>query len=131
MFFSVVEAVVVYVMGQIIQRFILKPFQDFRAVLGKISYNLKFFANLITNPVADDKLELVTKTLRSLACRLESRYFQLFWGLSFCCWNFPNKKNIKNAVDGLIRLSNSAGNRDYLLKNSDEIEKIKDELHLN
>lgn len=128
---TVLGGVFVYVIGQYVQNFILQPLKEFKLLLGKIHYKLVFLSNLITNPIVENKQSEVQTQLRDLACDLQSQSKALSNFSGFFCVELPKKENVDMAVSKLIRISNSAGNVNYLLENADDIDDIKQVLKLN
>lgn len=98
----IISGVIIFVIGQIIQNFILKPLQEYRKVVGQIDNELKFSANIITDELShtgEDNRIKCSKRLRELSCNLESNYKQLFF-------RFKNKK-VSEASGLLLGISNS------------------------
>lgn len=129
-FWTIISGVSIYVFGQIVQAFIIKPMHDFKIVLGEISHKVKYHSNIITN--SGIKLESInwsSKEMRDLSCQLESRYlvipFNDFWGLIKL---IPKRKDVREATYCLNQLSNAGGMHGYELKNVDAIEKLKNHL---
>jgi hypothetical protein len=77
-------AVIVFVAGQLAQRFILEPIQEQRKIIGEIAFSLLFHANVsdmaeLSNAglVQLEEPKEVVKTLRSLAGRLRSTLYTI------------------------------------------------------
>lgn len=72
-------AVIVFVAGQLAQRFILEPIQEQRKIIGEIAFSLLFHANVMdmarranSGLIQIEEPIEVAKTLRSLAGRLRA-----------------------------------------------------------
>jgi len=123
-FQTVISGVLIFTIGQIIQRFFLKPIQKYKATIGKIDNKLKFYANVIANPGTwskENTLQCLNK-LRQLSCDLETTYKQLL---------FKRKDRtikIADSASRLIRLSNSLGPGNNFIHNDEDVEKIRENL---
>jgi len=130
-FQTVISGVLVFVIGQIIQRFFLEPIQKYKAVIGKIDNKLKFYKNIITNPGSDlipkDIVLECSGELRKLSCKLEEIYKQIpFRGI------IKPKEKISDSASRLIGLSNSVaiGRPEYTLENNEDIKRIRENLNI-
>lgn len=71
-FWTILVGVTVFVLGQIIQNFFLKPIQDLKRVIGEISHKVKFHSNIITNSgVNEEMINKASGDMRDLSCQLE------------------------------------------------------------
>lgn len=132
-FQTVISGVLVFTIGQIIQRFLLEPIQKYKAIIGKIDNKLKFYANIITNPgitlkttqSRKDKYLECSNVLRDLSCELEENYKRIPFGEII-----KSKEKISEAARCLIGLSNGIfdsgdrGNNDKLIR------KIRESLNI-
>ena len=131
-FFTVISGVLIFVIGQAVQTFILKPIHDFKIVLGEISHKVKFHLNVITNSgLREEMVRLSSGDMRDLSCQLESRYlaipFNDFFGNIKV---IPKRNNIKEAAEDLIQLSNASGKRGYEEKNANAVNNLKKNLKI-
>jgi len=131
-FWTVISGVSIYVLGQIIQNFVLKPLQDFKLVKIDISHRLKFNSNIYTNLIPEgDARNRASGDARDMSCNLESKYLAIP-----CRWFFtlsgviPRSKNLADAAKRLIRLSNARDDAELLSKYGEDIEEIKKLLKL-
>ena len=131
-FTTVISGVLVYVFGQTIQNFILKPLQDFNAVKLDISHRLKFHSNIVTNSgLRDDITERARGDMRDMACNLESKYLMIPFRWVFTLIRIvPTKPNVRDATTRLIRLSNAGGDAGHEVANNDDVTQIKKVLGL-
>lgn len=121
-FYTVVSGTLVFVLGQILQRFILEPIQGYKKTVGKIDNKLKFYSNILTNTgFNDDLLAKVTDIIRNLSCEIEADYKQipLNWLLSKLKV-VESKKDLAKVTQGLIFLSNAGGRDDSRIEKCDE-----------
>lgn len=129
-FLTVISGVLIFVLGQIIQTFILKPIHDLKIVLGEISHKVKFHSNVITNSgIKEQMINWSARDMRDLSCQLESKYLAIPFCDFFGAINLiPKKKDIREAVRNLILLSNASGKKGYEVENAKTIEKLKKDL---
>lgn len=115
-FWTVLAGVVVFVVGQAIQRFILEPIQEQRRIIGDIANALVFLANVGPLPewapagdlVLPASHEEASRTIRSLAARLRAT----LWTIPLYNWwaglrLIPPRAAIDTASQQLIGWSNS------------------------
>lgn len=125
-FFTVLSGAMVFTIGQILQKFLLEPIQEYKKTVGKIDNRLKFYDNILTNAVFDKKIIIeITNAMRNLSCNLEANYKQIpFNKLLINLKLLEPKEDIAKAARELIFLSNAGG------RNNNDIEicdkKIKD-----
>jgi len=126
-FWTVISGLSIYVFGQIIQTFLLKPLNDFKVVLGEISHKLKFHANVITNSgMKEEVVRWSAGDMRDLSCQLESKYLAIPLDSFLSLLRIiPERKDIREAAKYLIILSNATGMQGYEVKNADAIDKLK------
>ncbi len=134
-------AVTVYVIGQILLKFFVEPVYDLRKEVGKVRFNLAFYATTIHNPTGRTK-ELsndAEKALMKSSCKLISQIHAvpLFNITRFLAFGvIPNKKSIEDAAVQLRALTtylHQTGERasDYLEVIGKRVEKIEKLLGLN
>lgn len=116
-FQTVIAGVLVFVVSEFVQNFILKPTQEYKKTITKINNELKFYSDIILNPGQwTNKKELeeyknCSRRLRLLSCDLEVSRRQLLF-------RFKQKdKNIADAASLLIGLSNGLGKNIPGMKN--------------
>ncbi len=131
-FFTVISGVFIFVIGQAIQTFILKPIYDFKIVLGEISHKVKFHLNVIANSgIKKEKIIWSSGDMRDLSCQLESKYLAIPFNDFFGNVNIiPKRNNIRKAAEDLIQLSNASGRKGYEIKNIDAVDNLKKNLKL-
>ncbi|SRR6266481_2321759 len=130
-------AVLVFVVGQFIQRFFLEPIQDQRKIIGEIAFALVFYENIMD--VSERRkssiplLELedpivVAKNIRRLASQLRATLYTIpFYGLFSLLRLVPKASALSSASTSLVGWSNSihSGNPDVHKKEIVEQLKLK------
>ena len=113
-FYTVLSGTSVFVLGQILQKFILEPFQEYKKTIGRIDNRLKFYSNILTNAGFTRKIIVeVTDAMRNLSCDLEANYKQIPFNQLFVNLKLlESKKDMATAAQGLIFVSNAGGRRD-------------------
>jgi len=124
-FYTVVSGTLVFVLGQILQRFILEPIQSYKKTVGKIDNKLKFYSNVLTNAgFKHEFLADVTDTIRKLSCEIESDYKQIpFSRLLSKLKVIEKHEDVARVAQGLIFLSNAGG------RDNSRIEKCDDRIN--
>lgn len=113
---TILGGVIIFVIGQIILRFIIEPILELNRIRGEIAYSLIFYANVYRNarPEYTDLREDtkmrddVQKIFREQASRLCPKASIIPW---FKIWELlkivPKFQNVTAAAEELIGLSNS------------------------
>jgi len=109
---TVLLGFVVFVLGQIAQRFFIEPIQEQKRIIGRIAYVILYYANVMAlapKPRQDEASE----ELRKLAGELRATLwivpsYRLFQGLGLV----EKRENIISASAGLVGWSNSVHMRD-------------------
>ena len=62
-------AFVVFLLGQIVTRWVIDPLRDFQRLLGRIDFSLDFYANVWSNPGlgSEEVLRSAQRDIRELA----------------------------------------------------------------
>ncbi|MCX6756362.1 MAG: hypothetical protein NTX85_03405 [Candidatus Nomurabacteria bacterium] len=99
-FQTVIAGVLVFVLSQIFQDYILKPRQKYKDTVSKIDHQLNFYLSVILNDIEKIPKEIseeIENKIRALSCDLETDYKRLV---------FKNikSKNIRKAADNLCLL---------------------------
>ena len=127
-FFAIISGVLIFVIGQIIEKFILDPIQQYKKVVGAVDNRLKFYSNILTSSGFGDELIVeITDSIRILSCELEASYkpipLKLFLSKIKAV---ETNKDVAAAAKGLIFLSNAGGRRDSgVEKCENRIEQIR------
>jgi hypothetical protein len=140
-FQTVISGVLVFLLGEILQRFVLEPLREFKTIVARIDNRLHFYSNRIVNPPGNKEsisewYKEASNALRELSCDLESNYKivplkSLFIGLKV----IPCALDTKTAARSLTFLSNvtglpvdgplERGNRSMPLVASDHIDEVR------
>ncbi|MEK6833621.1 MAG: hypothetical protein AABY32_06265 [Nanoarchaeota archaeon] len=121
-FYTVTSGTLVFVIGQILQKFFLEPIYEYKKTIGEIDNKLKFYANILTNSGFNQKIILeITNTMRTLSCQIESNYKQIpFTDFLSRIGCIEGKKEIAEVAQGLIFLSNAGGRGESKIEKCDE-----------
>lgn len=126
---TVIGGVLVFVVGQLLGKFVIEPVQELKKLLGEIRFALVFHAQAILTPVGDKAGEdEAQKALRKLSCDLRSKTSAIpfYRGWSMISRGFlPRKENALEASKQLMGLSNSVHQPDRSDKNAARISKIE------
>ncbi len=100
---------ILFVLGQLVQKFFLEPVQALLKLIAEIDVTLTFWAWAYANPsaeVTDERLK-ASNELRSSASRLRAaaNSIPFFWLARYL--GAPDKGNVKKAARDLVGLSNS------------------------
>lgn len=131
-FWTIITAVTIYVMGQTIQEFILKPLANYKTRIADISHKLKYHSNIMANSSFTEKyITVVRGDMRDLSSGLESAYLSIPFRDYFSRLHvIPDRKDIQKAAEHLIQLSNAGGEKGWETKNWEAIEIIKKSLNI-
>lgn len=126
-FYTVLSGTLVFVSGQILQKFILEPFQEYKKTVGRIDNRLKFYSNILTSAVSDRKMIVeVTDVVRNLSCDLEANYKQIPFKQLFTNLKLlESKEDIATVTQGLIAVSNTGGRGRGIDRCDDEINEVR------
>ena len=124
---TIISGTLIFVLGQIIQNFILKPIQDFYTVKGEIYHKVIWHSNILTNSGIQEKLiDWASKDMRDLYCQLKTKYMMIPCKKFLSILNIiPNEEDIIRSSGILIRLSNAGGKQGFETKNYDSIDELK------
>tara|TARA_R110002111_G_scaffold41857_2_gene77338 strand:+ start:184 stop:636 length:453 start_codon:yes stop_codon:yes gene_type:complete len=102
--------VTIYVIGQLLSKFLIEPLHELRKVVGEVRFNLSFHAPTIHTPIGRSKetSEAARQALMESSCDLIAKLhavpgYMVFRHLSFGA--LPNRKDLKTAAIQLRGLS--------------------------
>lgn len=126
---TVAGGVVIFVMGQLLGKFIIDPLHELKKVLGEIHFALLFHAPAIMTPVGNRISEdEAAKILRRLSSDLHSKIgavpFYERWSRMSRGF-LPEKQNAHLASRLLMGLSNSVHQENRFETNPDQVGKIE------
>ncbi|MBA3872320.1 MAG: hypothetical protein H0X30_24520 [Anaerolineae bacterium] len=110
--FTAFFAVVVYVVGQFIQHFLLEPIQEQRKVIGDVAFAIVFYANA---GIIFTEEDIATKQkdkaeIRKLASQLRATLYTVpFYSVLAFLRIVPKRNALMKASGSLIGFSNSLG----------------------
>ena len=122
-FNTVISGTSVFVLGQLISKFIIDPVHEQQKVFGEIVDALIFYKNIFGRTIIGTTKEgdEAQNKLRSLATKLLSKTHLIpFYGILEFLFIVKPLKNILDAHGGLIGLSNSVYVNPYFLDNVDD-----------
>ncbi|MCX7170813.1 MAG: hypothetical protein NTY41_11140 [Proteobacteria bacterium] len=108
--FTIIGGVAVYVVGQLLSKFIIEPVQDLRKVIGEVRFNLAFHAPEIHTPIGrtKEKSDKVRDALMKSSCDLLAKLqaISLYnWWASMSREVLPSRRSIEAAAVQLRGLS--------------------------
>ena len=102
--------VTIYVVGQLLSKFIIEPLHELRKIVGEVRYNLAFHAPTIHTPIgrSNETSEAARQALMDSSCSLVAKLhavpaYTIIRHLSFGA--LPNRGNIEIAAIQLRGLS--------------------------
>ncbi|MBV9618240.1 MAG: hypothetical protein JO201_03430 [Verrucomicrobia bacterium] len=108
--FILIGVCVLLLVSQLASEGIIKPYVEYRKVLGELSYTLIYYANLIITAPAHSKRDEqaeISERLRQLSARLRSAITALpFHELMRLFQLIPPQERIQDAANRLVRMSN-------------------------
>jgi len=139
-FYTVLSGTLVFVIGQIIQKFFIDPIHDQKKIIGDIADNLIFYAQIYANPAKEtsDKYNEASKKIRELSSKLSSKTYLIPAYKYLTLFKVVKDINkIKEASRSLICISNrvyeNGATKDGInlgIKNSEEADKISELLNI-
>ena len=126
---TVLTGTTLFVIGQIVSKFLIEPILEQRRVIGEIAYSLIFYARDYTSPGLGkrDRMDEASEVLRQHASQLRARTHAIPWyGFWALLRRVRKYEDVLEASKRLIGLSNSIhqgdGLRNYQLAR--DIEKL-------
>jgi len=116
-FATAISAVLVFVAGQIVQRFVIEPVQEQKRLIGEIAHVLLFYANRGPEGVemgtfTAEHIHEASHHLRNLAGRLRSSLFYVpFYDALALLGRVPKKYDVLEAAKLLVGWSNGILNK--------------------
>jgi hypothetical protein len=105
---TIVPATVIFVLGQILTRFVLEPIQDQARTVGRIAFSLLAYADYTPDSQSSEKLEEASNNLRELAAQLRAsrRVIPCYYVLSLLRCVISKRILLESSAD-LILWSNA------------------------
>lgn len=131
-FQTVISGVLIFILKELIQEFVLLPIKKYKEVIGKIDNRIKYYTNVITNSgISTESVLESSRVMRELSCELESIYKQIpFKRLFSLAKIIPVHSLISESASSLIRISNAGGRVGDEVMNYNEIKKIRENLDI-
>jgi hypothetical protein len=107
---TIFGGVMIYVAGQILTRFFIDPYHEYRKIVGEIADALVFYANVYTNPGVgtQERMDEASNTLRQKGSLLRVRSLAIPWYGAFVTLRLvPSWESIMKASGALFGLSNN------------------------
>ena len=130
---TIIGGVLIYVIGQILMKFVIDPIHELKAHIGRITDSLIFYANVYGNPgsLSTDETRKASDELRRLASELMSKRSVIPWYRFWSCLRMvPRLSDIRCTRSNLVGLSNGVFRADDLMHNTKRVEEIKKALRL-
>jgi len=131
---TIFGGVLVYVIGQILVKFVIEPIHEQKKLLGEIADSLIFYSNIYTSPgLIPKKSHEAHEKFRQQATLLLSKTHMIpNYSFFSCLGMVVCQRDIEEAFSNLIGLSNSVfrSPNDSGTRNSDTAKKIKSLLKL-
>ncbi|NOX28249.1 MAG: hypothetical protein GXP21_08735 [Gammaproteobacteria bacterium] len=126
---TVFSAVLIFVIVQLLSKFVIEPIQELKSLLCEVQSSLAFHAQAISTPTGNKESEgKAQKILRKASCDLHSRigvipFYQ--WWSKISRGVLPCKNNVLEASKLLMGISNSVHQPNRSNKNVDRIANIE------
>lgn len=128
-FWTVLTGTLVFSLGKIIDSLCVQPYVSYKKVIGEITYQLVFYANVYSSKMMKGEVQdEAAEKFRISAARLQTYFNPIAWmNLPFV----PTRKEIDEATAQLIGLSNGIPPRDKdTLDNSKRANTIRKTLRI-
>lgn len=107
---TVITGTAIYVLGQLISKFVIEPIHKQKEVIGEIGDALVFYANIYSNPGtgSKEKADEASKRFRQLSGLLRSKSYLIpsYDRIAYMKL-VPLRTDIEKAASSLIGISNS------------------------
>ena len=134
---TIFGSITVYVIGQIISKFVIEPIHEQKKLIGEIADSLIFYAYVYANPGLAERnlMDEASNKFRQQATLLQSKTHLIpLYSFFSCLGVVVNRSNIEKAASNLIGLSNSvyrvSSIDDIAGRNLDRADEIKTLLRL-
>lgn len=111
---TVICGVSIFVIGQLVMRLMIDPILEQREVIGKIEYNLIFYASVLNNPTSwpPEVNNKLGETFLDLSAQLRTKTSKIFkYALLTRRSIVVDAAKIQKVCENLISLSNAVGNQ--------------------
>lgn len=126
---TIISGILIFLVGQYFQKFVIEPVINLRAHIGRIGYILIFHANKMYHE--HENIEIIRNEIRDCASKLiELTYIPVFYSVTHRFFNMPSKNDVMDSIPELIGLSNTVGRQSPCDDKVDRINKIRNKLRL-
>ncbi len=128
-FWTILTGTVVFALGKIIESLCVQPVISYQKVIGEITYQLVFYANVYSSKLVRSEMhQEASDQFRKSASRLQTYYNPVHW---MHLWFLPSRKDIDKATASLIGLGNGTPPRDdEALHNAKRVNTIRKMLRI-
>ena len=110
---TIIGGVFVLVMGQIVIKFLIEPYQEYRKLLAEIVEILTFHGNVTARLMKPEDVSEARKVFRQKASRLRAITYTIpFYTLFVIFRLVPSRKTVEKAAGNLIGISNMLSDDD-------------------
>ena len=107
---TIFGGVLVYVIGQLLSKFLIDPTHELKKVIGEVRFDLAFYAPTIHEPIArtPERSDKAYAALLKSSCELLAKVnaIPFYWLVSCISFGYlPSKKHIRDAATQLRGLS--------------------------
>ena len=130
-FQTVISGVLVFVVSEVMQKFLLDPLHQLKGIIGKIDSQLIFYRNILATPIANEEINKnCREIMKQLMSDLGATYNQIPFNklLSVFIRKIPYREQIHESIRSLRFLANNVGPENDSEKNIEEIAKIRENL---
>ena len=107
-FLTVLVGVVVFVIGQLLSRFLIEPVHTLKLTIGEVRYNLAFYAQEIMTPASrtEQRSDAARAALLKSSCDLQRHAEAIpVYGFCRCLFAIPKHKAVADAAKWLRGLT--------------------------
>ena len=124
---TIVGSVVVFSLGQIVQRFLIEPIHNLNNTIGQIESAIRLFGDVINGPGSgsEDRQREASMKLRELSASLRCHIHVINDAAYRFAWSMPSKTDLREAASSLMGISNSLSQERHLEANLKNIEKVR------
>ena len=112
---TILGGICIYVSGQVISKFFIEPYHDYRKTVGEIAYALMYYAN-VSARIREDIQAEAHNAFRQYGSRLRASDYQIpcyNWFARRSWTNLPPIESVMEGSAALIALSNAVYSDNY------------------
>lgn len=133
---TIIGGIIIFVIGQLINEFLIKPFLEYKKTIGIIDEELVFYSNVYTNSgdFGGNKYPIFFKAserMRRIASKFGAVYRKMVWRKFFLSLRLIVSEDDKNIIEqNLIFISNSLWQEDFIKANLEVSKEIREILKI-